>query len=88
MLYFPKQRLISLVCKTDATGKPEKIYKHLVQQQVQQVAHNFRVVSSYGHIWIQENSESSPLKINIYFSLLYHNLKFVLQYMVHFGEQL
>ena len=56
-LYFPKPRSIFIACKTNAIGKPEKnsfkIYKHLVQQYMQHVAHSLRVVFSYGHIIVK-----------------------------------
>ena len=45
---FVHLRAILLACKTDAMEKPKKtsfkIYKHLVQQYVQQVVHNLRDV--------------------------------------------
>ena len=73
-------------------GKPAKklckIYKSLVQHQVQQVVHNLCDIFSYRHIWFQENSETFPLKFDIHFLVLYRNFKLNLQYIVQFGEQL
>ena len=61
--------------------KPEtpscEIYKHLVQQSVQQVVHDLHDFF-YRPIWFYENNETPPLKYNIYFSLLYCNFKIVL----------
>ena len=55
------------------------MHKHLLQQKLQQKVHIVYYLFFVRHIWFWENKWTSPLKCNIYFSLLYHNLKFVVQ---------
>ena len=62
-----------------------KIYKHIVQQKVQQKYHNIHQdVFFIKHTRFELNSATSQLKFNIYFWLLYLNLKFIVQHIVHF----
>lgn len=61
-----------------------KIYKHIVQQKVQQKFHNIHDVFFIKHTRFELNSATSQLKFNIYFWLLYLNLKFIVQHIVHF----